>query len=70
MKTRFKIGGFLIILLISIWGWMQNREKQSDYLLFNIEALANGEWSGGDCHSVGSVDYCPRNNGKVYMVLR
>ena len=69
MKTKFKIVGLLLFLLVLICIKTKVNETQDDILLLNnIEALANNEGgTGGKCILSGSVD-CPISHIKVYIV--
>lgn len=67
MKTKFKFLAAVVILAAITMSQINLSEKSGDLLFLNIEALASGESSTGNCIWTGSV-VCPRDGVKVYAI--
>jgi hypothetical protein len=67
MKTKLKISGIIVLLLVIAFLQIKTA-KQNDVSLLNIEALATGESGNISCFHTGSV-VCPFTDHKVYVVF-
>lgn len=58
MKTRIKLGGIVVVMLLVRYMQVLEKKEQNNSFLANIEALANKENEYTFCIGIGSVD-CP-----------
>lgn len=63
---KIKILGVALSLALVCAYFFGERKVDNDVLLFNVEALANGESGIGSCYGSGSID-CPFHWDKAYI---